>query len=65
MAVMLSPSVELRINSAKHLAFLVTYKHEILRLSPQDDIASQSPYGDNGGGLNDLNVLTLVSEVIP
>jgi hypothetical protein len=53
MAVMLS--------GAKHLAISVTYKHEILRLSPQDDIASQSPYGDNGGGLNDLNVLNLVS----
>jgi hypothetical protein len=57
MAVMLS--------GAKHLAFLVTYKHEILRLSPQDDIASQSPCGDNGGSLNDLNVFNLVSEVTP
>jgi hypothetical protein len=32
MAVMLS--------KAKHLAFLVTYEDEILRLSPQDDIVT-------------------------
>jgi hypothetical protein len=41
MAVMLSPSIELRINSAKHLAFSVAYEDQILRLSPQDDIATQ------------------------
>jgi hypothetical protein len=42
MTVMLSPSVELRINSAKRLEFSVTYEDEILRLSPQDDITTQS-----------------------
>jgi hypothetical protein len=39
---MLSPSTKLRINSAKHLALSVTYEDEILRLSPQDDIATHS-----------------------
>ncbi len=40
MAVMLSPSARLRVNSAKHLAFSVAYEDEILRLSPQDDITT-------------------------
>jgi hypothetical protein len=38
MAVMLS--------AAKHLAFSVTYEDEILRLPPQDDIATQSLEGE-------------------
>ena len=37
MAVMLS--------AAKHLAIAVTYEGEILRLSPQDDVATQSVAG--------------------
>jgi hypothetical protein len=56
MAVMLS--------GAKHLAFSVTYKDEILRLSPQDDIASQSPCGEEGEGLNCLNDLNMILENI-
>jgi hypothetical protein len=43
--VMLSPSAKLRINSAKHLAFFRCYEDEILRLSPQDDIAGRVPKG--------------------
>jgi len=38
MAVMLSV--------AKHLAFSVAYEDEILRLSPQDDIPTQSARGE-------------------
>jgi hypothetical protein len=41
MAVMLS--------AAKHLAFSATYEDEILRLSPQDDIATQSLEGERAG----------------
>jgi hypothetical protein len=32
---------------AKNLAFPATYEGEILRLSPQDDIATQSPTGED------------------
>jgi hypothetical protein len=42
MAVSLSPSVDLRKNSAKHLAFSSGYEVEILRLMPQNDIPTQS-----------------------
>jgi hypothetical protein len=34
------------LNEVKHLAFSVTYKDEILRLAPQDDIATQSLDGE-------------------
>ena len=34
---------------AKNLAFPATYKGEILRLSPQDDIATQSVTGKDKG----------------
>jgi len=37
------------LSNAKHLAFSDTYKDEILRLSPQDDIATQSPTGEERG----------------
>jgi len=36
------------LSAAKHLAFSVTYEDEILRLSPQDDIATQSLKGKEG-----------------
>jgi hypothetical protein len=36
---------------AKNLAFPATYKGEILRLSPQDDIATQSLDGEDTGGV--------------
>ena len=49
MAVMLS--------EAKHLAFSITHEGEILRLAPQDDIATQSGNGeDEGGGLERLEL---------
>jgi len=35
------------LSAAKHLAFLATYDDEILRLSPQDDIAAQSLMGED------------------
>jgi hypothetical protein len=38
--------IEVMLSAAKHLAFLINYKDEILRLSPQDDIATQSPRGE-------------------
>ena len=38
--------IDVMLSAAKHLAFSVTYEDEILRLSPQDDIATQSLYGD-------------------
>jgi hypothetical protein len=38
----MNPSAMLRINSVKHLAFASGYEVEILRLSPQNDIATQS-----------------------
>jgi hypothetical protein len=34
------------LSAAKHLAFSATYKDEILRLPPQDDIATQSLTGE-------------------
>jgi len=34
------------LRAAKHLVFSVTYENEILRLLPQDDIATQSPSGE-------------------
>jgi hypothetical protein len=34
------------LSAAKHLAFSATYKDEILRLLPQDDIATQSLGGE-------------------
>jgi hypothetical protein len=34
------------LRAAKHLAFSATYEDEILRQSPQDDVASQSPRGE-------------------
>ena len=46
---MLSPSAKLRINSAKHLEFSIGYEVEILRLSPQNDIATQSLRGNDWG----------------
>jgi len=47
------------LSNAKDLAFSVTYEAEILRLSPQDDIAAQSgPWGRRKAGLNNLNALT-------
>ena len=33
------------LSAAKHLAFSVTHEDEILRLSPQDDIATQPLQG--------------------
>jgi hypothetical protein len=35
------------LSAAKHLAFSVTHEDEILRLSPQDDIATQSLMGQS------------------
>jgi hypothetical protein len=35
------------LSAAKHLAFSVTHEDEILRLSPQDDIATQSLEGES------------------
>jgi hypothetical protein len=35
------------LSNAKYLAFSVTYRDEILRLSPQDDIATQSLEGES------------------
>ncbi len=50
--------VAVMLSAVKHLAFSVTYEDEILRLSPQDDIATQPRRGGNeGGGLNDWNFL--------
>ena len=51
---MLSPSAKLRINSAKHLEFSTGYEVEILRLSPQNDIATQSLRGND-----EIGALTL------
>ena len=36
------------LSAAKHLAFSAMYEDEILRLSPQDDIATQSGDWSNG-----------------
>ena len=44
------------LNEVKHLAFSVTYKDEILRLAPQDDIATQSLDGEKPA-LSELGVL--------
>ena len=45
--------IAVMLSKAKHLAFSVAYEDEILRLSPQDDIATQSPRAgeDEVGGL--------------
>jgi hypothetical protein len=40
--------VTVMLSAAKHLAFSVAYEDEILRLSPQDDIATQSRRGGEG-----------------
>jgi hypothetical protein len=37
------------LSKAKHLAFSGCYKVEILRLTPQNDIATQSPPGEGEG----------------
>ena len=37
--------IDVMLSAAKHLALSVTYEDEILRLSPQDDIATQSLTG--------------------
>ena len=34
--------IDVMLSAAKHLAFSLTYEDEILRLPPQDDIATQS-----------------------
>ncbi|MBI2368173.1 MAG: ABC transporter substrate-binding protein [Deltaproteobacteria bacterium] len=38
--------IDVMLSEAKHLAFSFTYEDEILRLSPQDDIATQSLTGE-------------------
>ena len=40
--VMRKDPIDVVLSNAKHLAILVAYEDEILRLSPQDDIATQS-----------------------
>ena len=42
--------IDVMLSAAKHLAFSVTYEDEILRLSPQDDIATQSLEGEEKNG---------------
>jgi hypothetical protein len=42
---------------AKNLTITAPCKCEILRLPPQDDIATQPPAGDEREGLNDWNFL--------
>ena len=37
------------LSGAKHLAFSVSYKDEILRLSPQDGIVTHSPTEEDKG----------------
>jgi hypothetical protein len=37
------------LSAAKHLAFSVAYQDQILRLAPLDDIATQSPTGEDRG----------------
>src|SRR5262245_34620522 len=52
---------------AKNLAFTATYEGEILRLSPQDDIATPSPTQGRmkeGGGSNGLNGLNCLNFTI-
>jgi hypothetical protein len=48
--VMLSPSMELRINSAKHLAFSVTCEDEILRLRLRMTIRHSFEWGKTRWG---------------
>jgi len=51
-SVILSPSARLRINSREESRVSVPCEDEILRLSPQDDIATQSrPTGERGEGV--------------
>ena len=45
------------LSGAKHLVFSVTREDEILRLSPQDDIATQSPQGEK------VNILVVLSRL--
>jgi len=39
----------LRVNSVKNLRESIDYKTEILRLTPQNDITTQSPRGEGKG----------------
>ena len=48
--VMIKNPIDVMLSAAKHLAFSVRYEDEILRLSPQDDIATQSLTGEDKGG---------------
>ena len=45
--VMRENPIDVMLSEAKHLAFSFTYEDEILRLSPQDDIATQSLTGED------------------
>jgi hypothetical protein len=55
------------LSEAKHLAFSVDYKDEILRLSPQGDIKTQSREGEkevNSGKLEERFVFVRGRETI-
>ena len=41
--------IDVMLSKAKHLAFSRCYKVEILRLRPQNDIATQPPTGEERG----------------
>ena len=41
--------MDVMLSKAKHLVFSGCYKVEILRLTPQNDIATQSPTGEDRG----------------
>jgi|RhiMetdeSRZDD1v2_1073273.scaffolds.fasta_scaffold79997_3 hypothetical protein len=50
----------------RRISHFLRYQKQILRLSPQDDIATQSRNAgeDEGGGLNGLNVLNAILSLI-
>jgi hypothetical protein len=48
------------LSKAKHLAFSSGFEVEILRLSPQDDMATQSPRGEGPGAAIERGIAIVV-----